>query len=207
MGQITTFNLEDFIDKFHTKIYFETGTGECVSLDYATKFNFEKFYSVDLDEDLYKSALNRFQDKQEVILIKNYSTKALEEFVPKLEKDQPTLFFLDAHFPGADFHKTTYEESIRQYREEAFPLESELRIIKSLRDISRDVFIIDDFVLYDKDKNYESIKHGQVWQYEWLQQELNIKTESEFIFELFSFTHNFEKDFRHQGYLIMTPKM
>jgi hypothetical protein len=124
-----------------------------------------------------------------------------------MEKDVSVLFFLDAHFPGADFHKMTYEESIRQYQEEAFPLENELRIIKSLRDISKDVFIIDDFVLYDKDKNYESIKRGQVWQYEWLQQELNIKTESGFIFDLFSETHNFEKDYRHQGYLIMTPKL
>jgi hypothetical protein len=207
MGQITTFNLENFINKFDTKIYFETGTGECVSLDYATKFNFKKFYSVDLDEDLYKSALNRFQNKQEVVLINNYSTKALEELLPIMEKDVSVLFFLDAHFPGADFHKMTYEESIRQYQEEAFPLENELRIIKSLRDISKDVFIIDDFVLYDKDKNYESIKRGQVWQYEWLQQELNIKTESGFIFDLFSETHNFEKDYRHQGYLIMTPKL
>lgn len=77
MGQITTFNLENFINKFDTKIYFETGTGECVSLGYATKFNFEEFYSVDLDEELYKSALNKFQNRKEIVLINNFSTKAL----------------------------------------------------------------------------------------------------------------------------------
>lgn len=206
MGQITTFDLNDFIKKYNTKIYFETGTGECVSLDYATKFNFEKFYSVDLDTDLYNSAVKKFEKDVKVNLVNNYSTTAIEEIIPKLEPTTPTLFFLDAHFPGADFHKMTYEESIRKHREQAFPLENEIKLITSLRDCKNDVFVIDDFVLYDKNPEYESIKRGQMWQYEWLQKELNITTNSDFLFETFSSTHDLIKDFRHQGYLIITPK-
>ena len=52
----------------------------------------------------------------------------------------------------------------------------------------------------------ESIKHGQVWEYEWLQDELGIETKSEFIFDIFANTHDLLRDYRHQGYLIITPK-
>ena len=57
------------------------------------------------------------------------STEALDEHVPELPADAPTLFFLDAHFPGADFHKCSYEESIREHKQDAFPLEEEVDII------------------------------------------------------------------------------
>ena len=205
MGQITAFDLKEFIENFKTEIYFETGTGECVSLNYASKFDFKKLYSVDLDIELYNSAVDKFKLDNRVSLINNFSSKALEEFIPVIDKNTPILFFLDAHFPGADFHKTTYEQSIREYKEDAFPLEKEIRTILSLRDYKKDVFIIDDFVLYDKNNQYESIRRGQVWQYDWLQEELNIKTNSDFIFELFDGTHTLEKDYRHQGYLIIKP--
>jgi len=206
MGQITTFDLNTFINKHKIKIYFETGTGECVSLEYAHKYNFETIYSVDLDSELYNSAVKRFGENENIILINDYSTSAISQIIPNLDKNTPILFFLDAHFPGADFHKMTYEESIRTYKEQAFPLEDEIKLITSLRDCKNDVFIIDDFVLYDKNSDYESIKNGQTWQYEWLQKELNISTSSNFIYDIFSNTHNLEKDYRHQGYLIITPK-
>jgi len=118
----------------------------------------------------------------------------------------PTLFFLDAHFPGADFHKCTYEESIRFYKQDAFPLENEVKLILANRDVSRDVFIIDDYILYDGEGNYETIKQGVVWKYGWLQEELNLKTNSQFLYNSFKDTHELQKDLRSQGYLIATPK-
>ena len=36
--------------------------------------------------------------------------------------------------------------------------------------------------------------------------ELGIETKSEFIFDIFSDTHDLSRDYRHQGYLIITPK-
>ena len=206
MGQITAFNLEDFIKKYNITHYFETGTGEGVSLEYASKYNFQKLYSVDLDEELFKRAENRFKNDERIILVNNYSTEAIKNLLPTIENESTILFFLDAHFPGADFHKVTYEESIRHHKQNAFPLEQELNLINQIRNLKNDIIIIDDFVLYDKNQNYESIKHGQVWEYEWLQDELGIETKSEFIFDIFSNTHDLLRDYRHQGYLIITPK-
>jgi hypothetical protein len=206
MGQITTFDLNEFIKNYNTRVYVETGTGEGVSLSYAQSFDFDKLYSVDIDKDLIESAKNKFSANLKISLINDLSKNALEVILQELDPEIPTIFFLDAHFPGADFHKISYEESIRQYKKDAFPLEDEIKIISNKRDLSKDVFVIDDFVLYDYSSEYDSVKHGQVWQYKWLQDELNLPTESKFIFDLFDKTHTLEKDFRHQGYLIIKPK-
>lgn len=207
MGEITSFNLSEFIEKYKIDIYFETGTGQCTSLEYASKFNFKKLYSVDIDEDLYQSAKNKFIDNEKIVLLNDLSTNAIIQTVPTISKDYNVLFFLDAHFPGADFHKITYEESIIKYKEIAFPLIEELKLITDLRDMSKDVIIIDDFVLYDqKNENYESIKSGNIWKYGWLQDELKIKTDGKIVMDMFSNTHDIIKDYRHQGYLILTPK-
>ncbi len=205
MGQITAFDLNEYIQKYKIKQYIETGTGEGVSLEYAQKYEFTSLFSIDIDEELYGRATNKFKNDTRITLINDYSTNALKLLIPKLD-ESPVLFFLDAHFPGADFHKTSYEESIRKYKNDAFPLEDEIKIICELRNFNQDVIVVDDFVLYDKNPNYESIKNGQVWEYEWLQNELEIKTESSFIYELFGNSHNITKDYRHQGYLIITPK-
>jgi hypothetical protein len=206
MGALHAFDLVPFIEEFKLNTYFETGTGEAVSLKYALKFPFEKLYSVDIDKELIDNLSGLQAENPRLTLINNYSSKALEEFVPTLDKDKPVLFFLDAHFPGADFHKITYEESIRKYQKDAFPLEDEINIIKNLRDTSNDMFIIDDFILYEKNHDYETIKHGVIWRYEWLQKELSLETDSNFIYKKFEDTHNFKVDIKHQGYLIITPK-
>ena len=205
MGQITTFDLNEFINNFNIKNYFETGTGMSVSLDYAKNFNFNKLYTVDIDGELIDLAKSKYSNDERITFINDYSKNALKNFLPIMDNN-PTLFFLDAHFPGADFYKISYEESIRKYREDAFPLEQELKIMKEYRNLKNDVIVIDDFILYEKDDNYGTIKEGNVWKYEWLQEELNLKTESSFIYELFKDTHDFKKDIRHQGYLIITPK-
>lgn len=206
MGQITAFNLQNFIDDFGIQIYFETGTGEGVSLEYAAQFPFKQLYSVDIDGELVEKSKQKFKDVDNIKIIHDYSSNAIKEFIPNIDKKSPTLFFLDAHFPGADFHKLTYEQSIRQFKKDAFPLEEELNEIIKSRDTSNDVIIIDDFILYEPEGDYETIKQGIVWKYKWLQEELNLETNSAFIYELFNSTHNFVKDERHQGYLIIKPK-
>ncbi|MHA1931937.1 MAG: hypothetical protein ACW96X_05315, partial [Promethearchaeota archaeon] len=79
------------------------------------------------------------------ILLGN-SPQVLLNLVPNLKGN--TLWFLDAHFPGADFKKKKYKNDSKI----ALPLEDELDVIKSLRDIQSDIFIIDDIRIYKKDK-------------------------------------------------------
>ena len=200
MGEINIFDLTPYVEKHNCKTYFETGTGKGVCLSHALNFDFEKFYSVDLDEELVTAAKNRFVGYP-LTLINDYSSKALEQYVPTLTQD-PVFFFLDAHFPGADFHKMSYEESIRTYKEEAFPLHLELQSIKKSRNTDKDVFLIDDFKLYEEG-DYE---FGG-WAYSGLQEELGLVTKSQFIYDLFKDTHTFEKSLRHQGFLFIIPKI
>jgi hypothetical protein len=200
MGEINIFDLTPYVEKHNCKTYFETGTGKGVCLSHALNFDFEKFYSVDLDEELVNDAKNRFVGYS-LTLINDYSSKALEQYVPTLAQE-PVFFFLDAHFPGADFHKMSYEESIRTYKEEAFPLHLELQSIKKSRNTDKDVFLIDDFKLYEEG-DYE---FGG-WAYSELQEELGLVTKSQFIYDLFKDTHTFEKSLRHQGFLFIIPKI
>jgi len=206
MGLLREHKLTDYIDRYNLKYYFETGTGKAECLEYALRYPFEEYWTVDIDEDLIEESFNKFKNMSKNInLLIGKSTEILDEYVPQIPKESPTLFYLDAHFPGADFQKCTYEESIREHKKDAFPLEEEVDVILEKRDISKDVFIIDDLVLYEEG-DFECLKVGCVWEYGWLQEELDLKTDSKFLYEKFEKTHNFKKDLRAQGYLIITPK-
>ena len=206
MGLLKQHKLTDYINKYNLKYYFETGTGKAECLEYALRYPFEEYWTVDIDEDLIEESFKKFQNMSKNInLLIGKSTEILDEYVPQIPKESPTLFYLDAHFPGADFQKCTYEESIREHKKDAFPLEEEVDVILEKRDISKDVFIIDDLVLYEEG-DFECLKVGCVWEYGWLQEELDLKTDSKFLYEKFEKTHDFKKDLRSQGYLIITPK-
>lgn len=201
MGQITYFNLNAIIEQFKCTAYVETGTGIGVSLQYALEHPFEKFYTVDIDKDLQESTKKSINNSR-VEYVNGLSTESLKLIVPKLKDDKSVLFFLDAHLPGADFHKMTYEDSMKTYKEHSLPLEEELKIINGLRDTTNDVIVIDDLQLYD-DGPYQH----KTWIYGDLQKELGLKKSSEFIKEMFEKTHVIETLYAHQGYLLITPKL
>ena len=206
MGLLREHKLTDYIDRYNLKYYFETGTGKAECLEYALRYPFEEYWTVDIDEELIEESFNKFKNMSKNInLLIGKSIDILDEYIPQIPKESPTLFYLDAHFPGADFQKCTYEESIREHKKDAFPLEEEVDVILEKRDISKDVFIIDDLVLYEEG-DFECLKVGCVWEYGWLQEELDLKTDSKFLYEKFEKTHDFKKDLRSQGYLIITPK-
>lgn len=206
MGALREHDLSPLIEEFGLEYYFETGTGKGECLSHALKYNFKNYYTVDIDEELVEQVYNQLENcGKDINLLVGKSTDILEEYVPQLPKESPVLFFLDAHFPGADFHKCTYEESIRTHMKDAFPLEEEVSIIVKNRDISKDVIIIDDFILYEEG-DYDCINYNCTWKYGWLQDELNLQTNSKFLYDTFGKTHNLTKDLRSQGYLIITPK-
>ena len=204
MGELHAFKLEEYFEKFKIENYIETGTGQGISLSYALKYPFKNLYSIDIDDELIATAKKKFTDPR-LELIHNYSTNGIYDIVQKT-KDIPTIFFLDAHFPGADFGKMSYEESIRTFNETAFPLKEEIEIIQQYKNFKNDIIIIDDFIIYEEG-DYDTIKVGITWKYQWLQKELNLETNSKFIYDVFNDTHNFKKDIRHQGYLVITPKL
>lgn len=205
MGSLRAFDLSTYISQYGCEIYIETGTGICDCLSHAVQYPFLEFYSIDIDGQLIDDAKSLF-NQNNIHFLHDYSHIGLEEILTTIPQDKPTFFFLDAHFPGADFHKTTYEESITQFKEDAFPLQKEIDVIKKYRDISKDVFIIDDWFLYEPTLNYEA-GNTKNWPYANLQKELGLATDKDaaYIVDSFRKTHDFKVNLSHQGYLVLTP--
>jgi hypothetical protein len=200
MGQITFFDLNGIIENFKCTAYVETGTGIGVSLEYALRFPFEKYYTIDIDKELMESTKSKL-DSSKVTFVNGLSTESLKLILPELDKYESVLFFLDAHLPGADFHKMTYEDSMKTYKEHSLPLDEELSIIQSHRKNKKDVIVIDDLQLYE-DAQYQH----KTWFYEKLQEELGLRKSADFIESMFKETHDINKYFAHQGYILLTPK-
>lgn len=90
---------ETFVKKykrrFKIKTFIETGTylGEMVS---AVKDSFDKIYSIELNEELYKKAKKDFARFDNIEILQGDGGEVL----PKLLKsvNEPTLFWLDGHY-------------------------------------------------------------------------------------------------------------
>lgn len=151
MGQLRNLNFEHY----NLDVYVETGTGVGITLSKAILY-FQKCFSVDIDADLVSRARTTFPT---ATIEHSLSTSALEKW---LQNDIPTdatvFFFLDAHFPGADYKGQPYDI----FKTNAIPLKDELTLIKKYRPHSKDIIICDDARLY----TLGNFEHGNV---EWLQ--------------------------------------
>lgn len=192
MGALYQHNIGDYISKYNLLNYVETGTGMGDCLQHALTFDFQNLFSVEIYPKVFETVSRKFHETKAKVLLGN-SYEILPEILNDLEGN--TLFFLDAHFPGADFHFETYT-STTDY-DTRLPLEREVKTIKNVRNISKDVFIIDDLRVYE-DNTYGD---GN-----WPLRAQAGGNGIEFIHEIFGETHNIEKDLRHQGFLIITPK-
>ena len=213
MGTLKKHDVSSLQDNYNLINYVETGTGEGECLEHAIIHSFTNFHSIEIYDQVYLKAKEKFDIlsslcRKECKLYHGSSVDKLPEVLSLIEG--PTLFFLDAHFPGADFRHERYdaikEDEIR------IPLKVELETIIRMKDISKDVFIIDDLWLYE-DANYQTgtlndhlDKHFPGLGY--TREELSGGQNSDFIYELFAQTdtHDIKKDYRDQGYLVLTPK-
>jgi hypothetical protein len=151
LGELFLHKLDEYIEKYGCQVFFETGTGIGTGLLHAMKYDFKILYSTEINKDLFKQNIPLLADDR-VRLLNVESVVGLHLALALHTEDEPILFWLDAHFPGADFGLGKYDdpmdESIR------LPLESELQTIKGIRPNAKDVFIIDDLQLYE-DGPYE----------------------------------------------------
>ena len=192
MGAIYQYNIFEYIQTYNLENYIETGTGIGDCLRHALQFDFKKLKSVEIYPQVYNIIKNEFLDSRVELFLGN-SYELIGQMVKNLEGN--TLFFLDAHFPGADSHFETYT-STKDY-DTRLPLEREVHTLNSVRDLSNDVIIIDDLRIYE-DNNYSE---GN-W-------DLRLQAGGngiQFIYDVFEKTHQIEKDLRSQGFLIITPK-
>lgn len=193
-------NMNDWIKKFDLKNYVETGIGEGSCLSYALQSPFQKFYSVEIHEQIYTKAKSKFetllkgkQKNYEIFLGNSY--KILPRILEKLNGN--TLFFLDAHYPGINFINTARYESEPDYNTR-IPCEKEIEVISSLRDTTNDIIIIDDLRLY-----MPGPYHGGPNP---IPKRLSPTVNADFLYQAFNKTHKFTIDYQSQGYMIITPK-
>jgi len=87
--------IKEYAAKFKSEILIETGTylGETIE---ACKRNFKKLISIELDQRLYESAVNKFKTEPNISIYQGDSGEVLENVLTNIS--QPCLFWLDGHY-------------------------------------------------------------------------------------------------------------
>lgn len=138
--------VREYARRFGTRIFVETGTylGDTTA---AVRREFDRVYTIELHDELYRRARGRFALRPSVHVIHGDSAEELERLLPEL--DEPTLFWLDAHYSrgGVISARGRYDP----------PLAFELQAILALRD-SRHVILIDDTRLLGRTVGYPTLE-------------------------------------------------
>jgi hypothetical protein len=206
MGAINRFNLDELIKKFKLKYFFETGTLRGEGVDYALASKFEKVFSIEIEEDTYKQAEQKYKNNDRVKIIFGDSSKLMTQIVEQLPGN--TLFWLDAHFPGADVGIRTYRSCLDMNYDTRLPLETELTAIASRNKKFKDVIIADDLWIY-KDGEFGAgtvDKHCAAHGHNITKLEIAEGKDIKFAYDLFSKTHDLREFTPDQGYLVIHPK-
>lgn len=194
MGSLSRFDLSRIIKEYKTTNLFETGTFWGDGVACALQHSFNKIVSVEIIPEIATKAKSRFADNEKVEIIEADSITALEKQLPLLKGN--TVFWLDAHFPGADAKLADYASGDDMpFR---LPLIKEVAIISEYRKKYRDVLILDDLRIYE-DGPYQN---GLVPPSAMPRGERNI----DFVYHYFEATHYIFKSFLDEGYLLLFPK-
>lgn len=200
MGSLRYFNLDQIRKRFNTSVFFETGAGTGTGIEYAASVEFEHIYSVEIIESQATLLSRRFSSDKRISVICNRSDEALKEYLPKLSSN--ALFFLDAHFPGADLGLRSFDAE--QDEDLRLPLFNELNIVKELRADKgfKDVILIDDIMIFDEDHIYPD-NH--------LKQKFAIAPRKlingyQQILDVLKDTHNYQIFPDYSGYVMIYPR-
>ena len=203
MGSVSHFNVRDLTTRYGCTTFVETGTGAGDSLMhvYAVAGDiFGKMCSTEINQVLWKHANARFANCTGVHVLFGNSAYALAELLPVLAGER-VLWWLDAHFPGADCGLAAYEDEKRDTVR--MPLAEELRLIKGRPGgCERDVVLIDDARLFLDAENwgagplkdrYKALVPKAMGGVGWIR-------------GMFSGTHTLTIDYADQGYISVLPK-
>lgn len=135
--------IKRYAQKFNLKVLVETGTylGDMVA---AMKDDFDHVYSIELSEELYAKAQQRFAGQRKITLILGDSGAELGRLVANLK--QPALFWLDGHYSGG----------ITAQGGKDTPIYEELAHIFSSKESH--VILIDDARLFGTEPAYPTIE-------------------------------------------------
>jgi len=201
MGDLSIFDLSHIKNTNNINVLVETGTFKGDGTLFA-KSVFDTVHSIEIDEELYNDATERFKDEPNINIYLGNSVDILPRVLPAITEN--VLFWLDAHFPGADCHKKAYDSESDKVKR--IPLTEELKLICSLRS-GNDVIIIDDLWLYEDGPfawgSWDD--HSATCGFNVTREDLMKGETLDESIELLSNTHNIRRQYDHQGYLICTP--
>lgn len=187
MGSLNFFDLK----RYGADVLVETGTGKGFGVDYALQCGLPKVHSCEIYDEVYDYVKQKYANDPRVEIHQQSSIYFLDTLLPLIAKDIRIVFWLDAHFPGADFVTHEYKSDDNEIN---LPLVHEVEIIKKHRAGCSDVILIDDMRIldpYDR-KTLESL--GIFLNYPGLGFLDDFKT-----------THHISKYFVHQGYIELVP--
>lgn len=199
MGTVARFDLKAIMDKYDTRGFIETGTGDGTGLAHAAKFPFDYLRSVEIEIKLFMQVQERFRDDKRIHICAVESGDFMRWVCRLLPPEQPLVFWLDAHFPGADYGIRPYDDKLSDGIR--LPLAEELKMISNWRPYAQDVVICDDLRIYVDGP----FQHGNLPEN---LRSLCPKTRNiDFVYHLMGDTHNVEQIWDHEGYIMITPKV
>lgn len=200
MGQIyQAVKLKELFVEYGIKNFVETGTGigDTLMEIIINKPEELNVYTIELMDELYQPLVEKFGEIPYIHLLKGYSHEQMKVALDMLSSE-PTLFWHDAHFPGADFQINGATYTSEPDPEKRIPFYAELKAIKdSGRDISKDIIISDDLWIYED---------GPFEVGNWPLRSAAGGEGVDFVYDMFSDTHHIFKSYVKQGFVIMLPK-
>lgn len=149
-GDLITLNesfIKKLINEFKTNIFFETGTyygGTAM----AAMPHFEKTYTVELHDEIFKIIQNKFAPYENVYTLHGSSPEKIKSICPTIEGN--ILFWLDAHYSGQGTAHSGIGNSLNfepKTPDAYTPIIDELIAIKEAN-ISNCTILIDDIRLF-----------------------------------------------------------
>ena len=194
MGQLNqAIKIKNVLDYYDIKNFVETGTGQAEVVRSVYEANEDlNIHTIEVVEEIFEQNKIKFSYLKDVSWHLGTSFKILPEILPTFEGN--TLFWMDAHFPGADFGLSSYGDE--KDMDKRLPLKRELESIVQSRDVKDDVFVIDDLRIYE-DGPFE----GGNWE----ERKKYGGDGIEFIEELFDETHYVVKSYNAQGSILLFP--
>lgn len=209
MGNLRIFNLNELIRINNAPVFIETGTLYGDGIVQALRYNFDKIISIEIEPQVAERARQRFKKESRVEIITGHSTDVLKNLLPKINSN--AIFWLDAHFPGADAELKSYDEIKKLDFNLNLPLDDEINLISNRLDKFKDILICDDLWVYESikmgDKKRPSFdEHCKAHGHDITLKDINPDNKDlSLLYEKFGKTHDFKKIYRDQGYVIVYP--
>lgn len=193
MGELNVHDLSAHIYDFGCNVFVETGTCQGTGVEHAMQFDFNHMYSIEIMKELFDECVTKFDGVKNLTLILDDSLAGLATVLEQVDESDSILFWLDAHFPGADVHMNSYDH-MSEFPDLHCPLKRELELIADSRPDGLDVIIIDDLQLYEEGPYELAYPEGFANKYGSM---LNL--------DAFKATHKETRVYRHQGSMVLTP--